>query len=359
MALSLGLLPLGAGAWIYLKPPPATSERTGQAAARPVRIDTARSEAIPLVAEYRGELTTEAADLSAEGTGRVLLVHKQLGDAVKKGEVLAVIDASETRRLLAEAEAQAASCDAVQKSNHARVEAARVEAERAANLAKLKAASEQEVLALEAQVKVLEAEGSAGVATCSAALSRVQLVRTQLAKSQLVAPFDGLVAERFLDPGASVSPGTPVLRIVRGGKLRVRFRASEQHLGRLKQGLTISVSTIASADKKLVGTIERIGAEVSRVDRSVAIEGVLAEESPSLKPGMYAVVRVELGRLDNATTVPSSARLSIAELSVCTRTVSANRRNSAVRPERTELSGLGMANSTLKVRVASLATLEI
>lgn len=307
VALTLGLLPLGAGVSVYLRPPPATPEKAEGVPARPVRTAAAQTESIPLVAEYRGELTTEAAELSAEGTGRVLEVRKQLGEPVKKGEVVAVIDASETRRTLAEAQAQEASCEAAQKSNHARLEAARVEAKRAAKLAEVDAASEQEVLALEAQVKVLEAEGSAEVASCLAAAARVQLVRTQLAKSQLVAPFDGLVAERFLDPGASVSPGTPVLRIVRGGKLQVRFRASEQHLRRLKQGLPISVSTLAGADARLSGNIERIGAEVSRVDRSVAVEGVLAEESPSLKPGMYAVIRVELGRLDDAITVPSSA----------------------------------------------------
>lgn len=297
--------------------PPVRAEGAGPASRsekpQPVRVAPVRRDSVPLEAEYRGELVAHVAELAAQGSGRLLEVKKNLGDRFTKGEVLAVVDARETRRLLGEAKAQVGSAEAQMERGRAELEAARVEAKRARGLLSEQLLSEQQTLALEARLPVLEAEIKAADAQRAASASRVLLYQEQLAQARLSAPFDGAVAERHLDPGATVQPGTSVLRLVQGGPLRVRFRASEQHLARLEPGKVLSVTTLGTGAKKYAGVVERISAEVTRADRTALAEGVLDAETADLRPGMYATVRVELGTLEHATLVPSTALMTRVE----------------------------------------------
>src|SRR5690606_18678018 len=110
--------------------------------------------------------------------------------------------------------------------------------------------------------------------------------------------------------GATVAPGTQILRLVKGGPLQIRFRASELHVGRLSKGTPLAVTTLGSGASVYEGELLRVSAEVSRTDRSVETHGVLKEENPDLRRGMYATVRASLGTLSDATLVPSQGLLS-------------------------------------------------
>ena len=167
--------------------------------------------------------------------------------------------------------------------------------------------SDQELTALRSQVKVLEAEIGAAKAQKASAQARVSLYREQITDARLVAPFDGAISERFLDPGSSVQPNIPILRLVRRGPLRVRFRVPERDLRHLRTGSELRVTTQATGAREFSGELERVSAEVSRTDRTLAAEGLLAAEHEVLRPGMYAHVKLTFGTLEEATLVPSSA----------------------------------------------------
>lgn len=315
MWLFVGLIScvaLAAAAWVTWGSESATEEgeKTREKPPRPVELADAKSGSIPLMAEYRGELDTDIAELAAQGSGRLLAVNVNLGDTFEKGDVLAKVDAAETRRMFGEASAQAESAVAAKQRAAAQLETAKEEAERGTKLLQENLISQQQLSALRSQVKVLEAEVSAAEAQRSAALARVELYREQLGQAELKAPFSGAVGRRYLDPGATVGPGTPVLRLVKGGPLDVRFRASEIHLSRLTPGTRVEVTTLGTGKRSYEGRLERISAEVSRTDRSVEAEGILLAEHPELRPGMYATVTVSLGKLQDATIVPSAALLS-------------------------------------------------
>lgn len=272
-----------------------------------VRVAKARLATLPLVEEYRGELVANVAELSAQGSGRLTEVRAKLGDSFKKGDVLAVVDAAETRRLLSEALAQVQAARANQARTQAELAAAQVEAERADQLLAENLVTEQAALAQKSQVSLLQAELSTLAAQREAASARSGLFREQLSQARLVAPFAGAVAERYLDPGSMVQPGTRVLRLVEAGPLRVRFRVSEHHVARLQAGVDFELVTLATGEQRHPGKVERTSAEVSRTDRTLAVEGVLAQEVPDLRPGMYATVVVQLGKLENATLIPARA----------------------------------------------------
>lgn len=283
----------------------------GKAAApKPVTVTTVQKGDLPLVVEYRGELDADIAELAAQGNGRLVEVRVNLGDSFKEGDVLAKVDATETRRLLSEAYAQSESALAAKERNAAQLETAKVEAARGQRMLAEQVTSEQEVIALKSQVSILKADTAAVEAQRQAALARVALYREQLAQAELKAPFDGAVAQRYLDPGATVAPGTAVLRLVKSGPLEVNFRASELHVNRLKNGTKLSVSTLSTGERRLEGTLTRVSAEVNRTDRSVAAEGTLSAEHPELRAGMYANVSVSLGTLEQAILVPEEALTS-------------------------------------------------
>jgi len=69
------------------------------------------------------------------------------------------------------------------------------------------------------------------------------VLRALISRALLLAPFDGAVSERYLDPGAVVQPGTRVLRVVRQGPLRVRFRLTQREVSRVSVGSPIQVTT--------------------------------------------------------------------------------------------------------------------
>lgn len=292
--------------WVLSKEPVANS---GPRAARPKAVQgaVARSADISLQEEYRGELAANTAELAAQATGRVLEVRVDLGDSFKKGDVLAVIDAAETRRMLAEASAQVRAAQATKQRGQAELQAAEVEASRARRLLEQQLLSEQEALTRTSRAAVLRSEIASSEANRQAALARVALYREQLAQAELTAPFDGAVAERYLDPGSTAQPGTRLLRLVETGPLRLRFRLTEEHLSRVQVGAPLWVTTLATGETRHPGKVTRISAEVSRTDRTIAVEGMLEPPSVNLRPGMYATVIVELGELKNATLVPSGA----------------------------------------------------
>jgi RND family efflux transporter MFP subunit len=272
-----------------------------------VRVASAKQATVPLEQEFRGELAADTAELAARAEGRVVEVRANLGDTFEKGDVLAVIDAAQTQRYSVEAKAQVDAIEAAKVRARAQLAAARLDAERAQRLLAEQLISEEEATRLHSQLAVLEAEVASVEAQRQAARARVGLFAEQLSQARLTAPFAGAVAERYLHPGATVQPGAPVLRLVQSGPLRVRFRVSEEYLSKIGVGVPFELTTLATADVRHAGRIERLSAEVARTSRSVAVEGVLTGPTPALRPGMYATVVVRLGTLEAATLVPAQA----------------------------------------------------
>ena len=290
---------------------PASSEKNGAGAPRDraptVRVATAKRASLPLSAEYRGDLDAKAAELSAQVTGRVVEMAVDIGDHFAKGDLLARIDPSEVQHQVAEALTQVSAADAAQQRAQAELAAAQTELERGEKLASQNLLSEQDLEARRSAVAVAQAQVSTAHAQRRQAAARVALYNHEARETRLLAPFDGAVAERYLDPGSLVQPGKRVLRLVAAGPLRVRFPVPERDVGRVEVGMPLEVTTQATGKKRFTGTVTRLAAEVSRLDRSVAAEGVLTEQTPKLLPGMYAIVHLELGRLDGAVVVPSAA----------------------------------------------------
>lgn len=303
----LGALAVAAAGLAWTAGEATTAPKQKKLAEVPVRVTEAVRQTLELRAVRRGELDADAAELSARTGGYLVELSVGIGDAIEKGAILAQVEPAQAESALTEARAEVAAAQAAKKRAEAQLAAARVEAARGREALKKQLISERAALELESKVSVLEAEVDASRANLASSLARAGLSREQRRDTAVVAPFDGAVAKRYVDQGTIVAPGTPVLRVIRSGPQRVRFQVAERDLALVELGMPFSITTQATGAEAFDGKIARISAEVSRVDRTVLVEGTLDKSHPKLRPGMYAEVRLALGTLKDALVVPSGS----------------------------------------------------
>ena len=279
------------------------------AQAVPVRAVAARRGHLSVRTAYSGELVGEVSDISPQVSGLLVDVPARIGQHVAAGTVLAVIADVEVRNQLQEARGQLGVAEA--NRNRAAAELVGVEADyqRAMELYDQGLLSEQEQQQVTSQYATATANLAAGEAQVQQSAAREALLAEQFANTRVRAPFNAVVSDRYLDRGALVQLGTPILRLVEEAPLLVQFRVPERDLSAVQTGAAFDVATEATGERTFSGIVRRVAGEVRRNDRTVLVEGELAETDELLLPGMYADVSVSLRDLDNALIVPGAALL--------------------------------------------------
>lgn len=224
-------------------------------------------------------LPLRRATLAAEVGGVVETVGAGLGEAVAAGRVLATIDERAQAQAVAEAEAL--------------LRQAKLQYQRAQNLFDRKAVT---------QANLLDAVTNRDVAE-----ARLASARLQLEKARLQAPWSGRIAERFVEPGAFVSPGTPLFELVDTSRIKVRAPAPATDVPLLAVGREVEVRVDAYPGEVFRARIERLGAELDPRTRTLAVEAEIANPGGRLKPGMLARFEVARRELPAALLVPLSA----------------------------------------------------
>ena len=131
------------------------------------------------------------------------------------------------------------------------------------------------------------------------------------ARLNIVAPAAGLLLERNVEPGQTVSAGSPPLfRIAKGGEMELQARLGEEQLARLSVGVQAEVTPVGS-DKTFVGQVWQIEPTIDPEDRQGTARIALAY-APELRPGGFAGATIRTG-LINSPILPESAVLSDAE----------------------------------------------
>ena len=229
--------------------------------------------------------------------GQVRSVRVDAGDWVRSGQVLAVIDRSvQTQQAAAQA---------------AQIEVAKADADIAqANLDRSLQLVERGFVS-KADVDRLTATRDAAVARVKVAEAQLSELRARTARLNIVAPAAGYVLERNVEPGQTVTAGTPALfRIARGGELEMLAALSEDQLAGLSQGISASVIPVGS-DKQFEGQIWQLSPVIDQQSRQGTARIALSY-APELRPGGFATARINSGTL-TATVLPESAVLADSE----------------------------------------------
>lgn len=258
-----------------------------------------------------------AVDVRARVTGFIESVEVDRGSTVKKGQVLVRLSAPELAAQVAEAESKGQAVEAQKAEARAKLLAAESTYDRlkAASATPGVIAGNELVLAekaVEAAKAALGALDSAAAAASAAILPLKEMQKYLLVE----APFDGVVTERMIHPGALVGPSAGALvRIEQNTKLRLVIAVPEAEAAVVPRGAPVKFRVPAFPGQTFSASISRMARSVDPVTRTMAVEADVNNAGGSLAPGMYAEVEWSARRAKASLLVPPSAVATTTERS--------------------------------------------
>jgi RND family efflux transporter MFP subunit len=215
----------------------------------------------------------ESVDVKADSQGRLQAMQVSIGDSVKKGDPIATLDTSLAAQDLEMARSVLRGSQADER--RAKDELAEAVARNDRRQKNPDFFSKEDLAQAELQAKTAASSYEVARSHAAEQATRVRQLETSLSRNQIRAPFDGRVAERFVDPGAVVTPGTALVRLISAGDLLVRAAVPPEEARRLKEGDAVHV-TVRTLGLQIAGTLQRIAPEVDAASQMVLVEIHLA-----------------------------------------------------------------------------------
>ncbi len=237
---------------------------------------------------------TDTSSLSFEVSGNVKEILVETGQEIKKGQVLARLDTQTFELAVQGAEADLGRARAIAT-------------EKGLELDRQKALFAKEWVSKAALDQAVAANETARN-DVSLAQSRLALAKRDLAKTVLVAPFDGVVAQRLVDPFVEVARGQRLFEVFAEGALEIAINIPENLIDRVNLGLPAQVS-IPSADgcgcRAIVSEIGSVAIEAN----AFPVKAALIERPASVRPGMTAEIEFRIGEEEGEDSflIPISA----------------------------------------------------
>src|SRR6266849_6102951 len=298
------------------------------------RVEVVRPRRVTVAQRVQTNATLEAfeeADLFAKVSGYLSDVRVDIGDHVKAGQVLAVIDVPEMEKELAEAKAQLESKQSSlesarrqldhHKANITLQEALlrrREELGAAGHFISDRVLDEVRANAeiAKADLSVAEANRALAANQVDVAAATVEKIKTLLAYTQIVAPFDGVVARRLVNRGDLVQAATATRTTPSAGSLftvqridtiRVFCDVPEDDVPHLHVGDPAVVKPSGFDGKPFIGKVTRFSRRLDPETRNMRTEIDLPNPRERLYPGTYAEDSLEMNRRPDALTIPTEA----------------------------------------------------
>jgi membrane fusion protein (multidrug efflux system) len=249
--------------------PPAPVE-VAKVAAEPM------AQTITTVGSLRSD---ESVTIRPEVAGRIAAIGFREGQRVAKGDVLLRLDAS-----VNQAEVQQA---------RANLKLAQSKYERAVDLAKSNFISGQARDEAENNLRVAEAA--------------LALVEARFAKTEIRAPFSGVIGLRSVSVGDYVKEGADLVNLESIDLLKVDFRLPEVHMRQVQAGQVLQVSLDALPGKSFEGRVLAVNPLVDAAGRAIVVRAQVKNSDASLRPGMFARVRLVTADQSDALVIPEQA----------------------------------------------------
>ncbi len=248
----------------------------------PMPVEVAQAKRQKVTDKFDAIGTIEAAEaitVVSEIDAAVMSLPFQEGSFIKRGELIAQLDDSQ---LAAELE----RADALHIQSHTNYD-------RVKSIVDQKAGSPQDLDDAAAALKVADAN--------------LALAKARLAKTKIIAPFDGMIGARKVSVGTFLRSGQPITELADIDEIRVNFSAPERFLSQLKQGAEVTVSTTAFPGYESNGKIIAVEPMVDPETRSARIVARVSNAGRKFRPGMSANISAVLSERSDAITIPSEA----------------------------------------------------
>ena len=301
-----------------------------------VEVIPAQVKPMELVKQYVGAVKPhQSVEIRSTGSGWLTGIDVDAGDRVAGGQVLASIENEDIQAQVDQAKANMDVAAAALDEDRAGISAAnaslaraRAELEKTAQeaermkklhnagyvstreLEQAQASEKQaqaSVDAAKAQVDQAEASLAADRGRLDQAKAALKNIQVKLRDTAIKAPFSGAVSERFVDPGAYVSPSTPIVTLVDDSSVLAVVNIVEEDFPALRVGAEATITSDAYPDETFTGKIVRIQPAMDTESRTSAAEILVENNRGRLRTGM--TVRVSLIVDDNprALAVPEDA----------------------------------------------------
>jgi membrane fusion protein (multidrug efflux system) len=222
-------------------------------------------------------MAAEETELHPEASGRVVYLNLPEGRNVRKGELLLRVFDEDLKTQLRRLETQ--------------IKQAEITEQRLGELLKVKGVSQQEYDLAALQVQTLRSE--------------MDLLRINIAKTELRAPYDGVLGLRNISPGAYVTPATAVATLRSNAGLKLDFSIPEKYSAQLRNGQTVHFQ-VEGSDKDYAAVVQATEQRIEAESRNLRVRA-LVRDSKGLLPGAFAEVGVNLSNKPQALLIPNQA----------------------------------------------------
>jgi RND family efflux transporter MFP subunit len=280
---------------IACKKPEAAAQLTSAKAEVSVKVQTAPVEERPMPEHLilTGTLrASQESEVAADAAGKVTKTFVERGDRVKQGDTLAILDARGAAISATAAQAQS-------ELAKAQLEQAQRECERVKALKDSGAISQAEFDRVTSQCQTTQW-------SAAAAQAQQQNAQKIVGDSIIRAPFTGVIGERYVNVGQYVAPSTKIVSLYTPDPLRLELTVPEANVAGIKAEQTVVFTVSAFGDETFTGTVKFISPNIRPTTRDLVIEAYCPNTDLKLKPGMFAVARLETAE-KKLPAVPTTA----------------------------------------------------
>lgn len=313
--LSLVALVLALAGW-YLS----GMNRSGDGPGGPRRPEaTVAVELVPVdqadiseIGDYTGSLIPLSEFvLAPKVSGRLEKILVNIGDVVRDGDLVAVLDDEEYQQQVSQAKAELEVARANLQAVRSTLENARREFERTEELRKKKIASESQRDAAESEYATQQAKLKVAQAQVAQKEAEHNIANLRLLYTQIRIPENSgtqrVVGERFVDEGALLAPNTPIVSILDISHLIAVIHVIEKDYFKLKPGQQAVITTDALPGKSFYGEVVRIAPLLKEKSREARVEVAIDNPGMIFKPGMFIRLQILYAVYKDATVVPAAA----------------------------------------------------
>lgn len=244
-----------------------------------IQVDAMIANVTPISADIEVPgtiLPNESTEIHPEVSGRVVQLNVREGSFVSKGALLAKLYDGDLQAQLNKLQVQLKIAEQTE--------------DRQSQLLKIQGISQQEYDLSLLQVSNLKAD--------------IDIVREAVRKTEIRAPFSGKLGLKNISQGAYVTPATIVTTISQVNQLKLQFNVPEKYGSQLKNGQPVNF-TIDGSAKTFLANIMAAEVQMDENTRSLAVRALVKNNDPELIPGVFAKVRIILGKNENAIMIPT------------------------------------------------------
>ncbi len=249
----------------------------------------------------------QTVDVAPRTAGRLLSINVQMGDSVRRGQVMAKVEDREIVEQVRAAEASQDVAKATIRQREADLKVAELNFDRSKNLFERQLLAKQALDDAESRYMASVAQLDLSKAQLSQNDARLQELQFNLNNTIITSPVDGFVGKRNVDPGAMVNTNTAIASVVDISRLKLVVNIVEKDVRMVTAGDVGVVEVDAYPGEKFNGRIARVAPVLDPATRTASIESEIPNGDYRLKPGMYARISLTVEERKNALVVPKNA----------------------------------------------------